>query len=37
MDYLTIDHVTKHFPVINGTGSWSTNGKTFCVLKDVAL
>jgi nitrate/nitrite transport system ATP-binding protein len=37
MDYLTIDHVTKHFPVANGAGPWSSNGKSFCVLKNVAL
>jgi nitrate/nitrite transport system ATP-binding protein len=36
MDYLTIDHVTKHFPLLNGNGS-SSNGKSFCVLKDVTL
>ncbi|HEY7319064.1 MAG TPA: ATP-binding cassette domain-containing protein [Candidatus Binatia bacterium] len=36
MDYLTVDHVTKHFPLLNGSGS-SPNGKTFCVLKNVSL
>ena len=36
MDYLSIDHVTKHFPLLNGSGS-SGNGKTFCVLKNVNL
>jgi nitrate/nitrite transport system ATP-binding protein len=36
VDYLTIDHVTKYFPLLNGSGS-STNGKTFCVLKNVSL
>ena len=36
MDYLTIDHVTKHFPLLNGSGS-SSNGKSFCVLKNVSL
>src|SRR5918995_1395709 len=37
VDYLTIDHVTKHFPVANGSGTWSGNGKSFCVLKNVNL
>jgi nitrate/nitrite transport system ATP-binding protein len=37
MDYLTIDHVTKHFPVANGAGSRASHGKTFCVLKSVTL
>ena len=37
MDYLRIDHVTKQFPVTNGAGSRSSNGKTVCVLKDVSL
>lgn len=37
MDYLNIDHVTKHFPLANGAGPWSSNGKRFCVLKDVSL
>lgn len=37
MDYLTIDHVTKHFPVTNGASSWSGGTKTFCVLKNVTL
>ena len=36
MDYLTVDHVTKHFPLLNGSGS-SGNGKSFCVLKNVSL
>jgi nitrate/nitrite transport system ATP-binding protein len=36
MDYLTIDHVTKHFPLVNGSGA-SSNGKSFCVLKNVSL
>lgn len=36
MDYLSIDHVTKHFPLLNGSGS-SSNGKSFCVLKNVSL
>jgi nitrate/nitrite transport system ATP-binding protein len=36
MDYLTVDHVTKHFPLLNGSAS-SPNGKTFCVLKNVSL
>ncbi len=36
MDYLTVDHVTKHFPLLNGSGS-SSNGKSFCVLKNVSL
>src|SRR5499426_1024982 len=36
MDYLTVDHVTKHFPLLNGSGP-SANGKTFCVLKNVTL
>src|ERR671918_327496 len=36
MDYLAIDHITKHFPVANG-GSASGNGKSFCVLKNVNL
>jgi nitrate/nitrite transport system ATP-binding protein len=36
MDYLTVDHVTKHFPLLNGAGS-SGNGKSFCVLKNVSL
>src|SRR5919106_2119965 len=37
MDYLTVDHITKHFPVVNGGGSASGNGKLFCVLKNVNL
>ena len=36
MDYLTVDHITKHFPLLNGAGS-SGNGKSFCVLKNVSL
>lgn len=37
MAFLTIDHVTKHFPISNGAASWSGNNKTFCVLKNVSL
>jgi len=37
MDYLIVDHVTKHFPITNGSGLGSGNGKSFCVLKDVTL
>jgi len=37
MDYLTVDHVTKHFPIANGSGPSSSNGKMFCVLKNVTL
>ena len=36
MDYLTVDHVTKLFPLLNGSGS-PGNGKSFCVLKNVSL
>jgi len=37
MDYLTVDHVTKHFPLLNGSGSSDGNRKSFCVLKNVSL
>lgn len=37
MDYLTVDHVTKHFPIVNGSGSGSGSGNSFCVLKNVTL
>jgi nitrate/nitrite transport system ATP-binding protein len=37
MAYLTVDHVTKYFPISNGAGSGSGNGKSFCVLKNVNL
>jgi nitrate/nitrite transport system ATP-binding protein len=35
--YLSIDHVTKYFPLSNGSGPSSGNGKSFCVLKNVNL
>jgi len=37
MDYLTIDHVSKHFPLVSGTGNGNGHGGTFSVLKDVSL
>lgn len=35
--YLTIDHVTKYFPLSNGSGPPSGESKSFCVLKNVHL
>lgn len=37
MDYLIIDHINKHFPLISGNGNGNGAGGTFCVLKDVNL
>ncbi len=37
MAFLTIDHVSKHFPISNGTGPRSGADKNFCVLKSVNL
>ncbi len=37
MPLLDIDHVSKYFPILNGSGSWSGRRESFCVLKDVSL
>ncbi|MGH7834868.1 MAG: ABC transporter ATP-binding protein [Candidatus Binatia bacterium] len=37
MAYLTIDHVTKYFPVANGSGPRSGESQSVCILKNVNL
>jgi len=37
MAYLTVDHVTKDFPIMNGGGTRFGESKSFCVLKNVHL
>ena len=37
MDYLTVDHISKHFPLVNGNGSGYSRNSDVCVLKDVNL
>ena len=35
--FLNIDHVSKYFPVLNGSGAWSGKRDALCILKDVTL
>ena len=37
MDFLQVEYLSKHFPVLDGTSASSGSDGTFCVFEDVTL